>query len=252
MATPARTKKRSDANTASEDRRPSSASVSWWTLQRALLLCAIGAGVVTGAIDLIAGALRPGYNFAFQSISVLSAPGAPTRPFVLGFDLVVDALVIAFAVGLWLSAGQKHAIRALAGLLVSAAVLQSVAVVLFPYHPDEPSSSFANTMNVALMAPSIVGWFLAIVLGAVAFRNWFRWFSISLLVALLVEDFLATAGASLFVAGGHPGSLVGFQERANVYGFYTWVALLALVQLGATLNRGLVPASRRRHQRRLT
>ena len=236
MATLGRIEKRADANAPAHEGRPASASKSLRALERPLLLCAVLAAVVTAANDLIAGSLRPGYNFASQSISVLSAPGAPSRPIALGFDLVVDVLVIAFAVGLWLTADEKRSLRAIAGLLVTSALLQSSAVVFFPFRPGEPTSSLANTLNVAMMAPSIVGWFLSIALGGLAFRNWFRWFSLSILVALFVEDFLATAGAYLFVAGGHPGSLVGIQERANVYSFYAWLGALALAQLKAALN----------------
>ena len=215
------------------------------SVQIALLVCGVVAAVVSAAADLIASAARPGYNLASQSASVLTEPGAPTRTFVVGYNLTVGLLVIAFAIGLWLSAGRKRFLRVIAGVLVIAAMLQGVAVVLYPFHPGEPNSSPANTINVALMAPSVAGWFLAIALGAVAFKSWFRWFSVSLLVALFVEDFLTTAGASWFVAGGSAGSLVGIQERASGYGFYAWLALLSLVQVRAAGPDGAARVQRR-------
>jgi hypothetical protein len=206
-------------------------SQGFGTLQRLLLACGVFGPVVLFATDLFAGMARPGYNFVIQSASVLGAPGAPTRPVVVGLDLVADVLVMAFGVGVWISAGNRRTLRVIGGLLVMTVMLQMVALAFFPFHPGESTSGYANTMNVALMAPSIVGWFLAIAVGAVAFQSWFRFFSIALLVALLVEDVLTTAGASLFVSGGHPGSLVGIQERAMAYGFYVWMAVLALIQL---------------------
>ena len=202
-------------------------------LQRPLLRCGIFASALFCATDVLAGTMRPGYNFATQSMSVLSAPGAPTRLLVLPLDLAANLLVVAFGIGVWRSAGQKRSLRAIGGLLVATAVLQSVAVAFFPFRPAQPTSTIANKMNVALMAPSIAGWFLAVALAAVPFRNWFRFCSIGLLGAWLVEDVLATAGASLFISAGHPGSMVGIQERSMAYGVYAWLILLALVQLRA-------------------
>jgi hypothetical protein len=199
-------------------------------LRRLLLVSGIFASILTYATDLIAGTMRPGYNFARQSASVLSAPDAPTRALVLPLDLVADGLVVACGVGVWLSAGRRRSLRTIGGLLVASAVLQAVAVAFFPFRPAQPASTVANKLNVALMAPSIVGWFLIVVLGAVPFRNWFRFFSVGLLAAWFVEDVLATAGASLFVAGGQPGSMVGLQERSMAYGFYAWLALFAYLR----------------------
>jgi hypothetical protein len=203
-------------------------------VRRLLLVSGIFASVLTYATDLIAGTMRPAYNFARQSASVLSAPDAPTRAVVLPLDLLADGLVVACGVGVWLSAGRRRSLRAIGGLLVASAVLQAVAVAFFPFRPAQPASRMANKLNVAFMAPSIVGWFLIVVLGAMPFRNWFRFFSVGLLAVWLVEDVLATAGASLFVAGGQSGSMVGLQERSMAYGFYAWLALLACVCLRAS------------------
>lgn len=200
---------------------------------RLLLIAGVLAATISFATDVAAGLMRPGYNFASQSSSVLTTLGASSRPFVVGLDLVANALVIAFAVGLWLTAGHKRSPRVIAGLVAGSAVLQSIAVVVFPFNPAGARDDFTNSLNVVLMAPTIGAWILAIVLGAVAYRNWFRFFSIGLLLAWLVEDVLATSGASLLVAGGVPGSLVGLQERSMGYGFWLWVALLAIVQFRA-------------------
>ena len=198
-----------------------------------LLACGVVAAAISFTTDLTAGATWPGYNFVTESASVLTVPGTPSRPFVVALQLAANVLVVAFAYGLWLASGRRRSLKAIAVLVALSAGLQSIAVTVFPFNPDRGTGEFVNTANVVLMAPSIGAWFLAIGLGAFAFRNWFRYLSIGLLLALLVEDVVATAGASLLVAGGHAGSLVGLQERSMGYGFWAWVAALALVQLNA-------------------
>ena len=208
------------------------------TRTQPLLACGVVATAISFATDLTAGTIWPGYNFLTQSASVLTVPGAPSRPFVIALQLAANVLVVAFAYGLWLAPGRKRSLKAIAILVALSAVLQSIAVTVFPFHPDGGTGEFVNTANVVLMAPSIGAWFLAIGLGAFAIRNWFRYLSIGLLLALLVEDLVATAGASLLVAGGHAGSRVGLQERSMGFGFWAWVAVLALVQLGALRSSG--------------
>ena len=52
------------------------------------------ASAATIATDQIAGALTKGYSFVEQSVSELSAVGAPTRALVVPVDLARDMLLI--------------------------------------------------------------------------------------------------------------------------------------------------------------
>jgi hypothetical protein len=195
-------------------------------LRTILLLSGIIAPILYVATDIAAGALLPGYNFASQSTGALSTPGASTRTMVAVLFLVVYSLICVFGATLWLTAGGSWSLRLIAGLLIFSAVLQAVAVAFFPYRPGETVTS----LNTLVQIPSIVGWFLVIALEIVAFHNWFRYFSLGLLLAIVVEDLLATVGASLLVPGGHSGSLIGLQERFQAYGVYLWIALLAVLR----------------------
>lgn len=197
---------------------------------RTLLCAGIAAAILSVATDLVAGALVPGYSYLAQSASALSAPGSSVRALVLPLAIVAGALTLAFAVGLWETSGRKGAARAMALCLGASAGLQMVAVAFFPVHPSESWSSFSNTANLSLMAPSIVGWLLAVALGAVATRAWFRLYSIATLIAFLALDLVATAGLPIAIAG-HPGPLVGVQERTMAYGVFLWQALLAIYRL---------------------
>ena len=220
-----------------------------------LLLTGILGPLLYLVTDLVASSLLPGYSMITQSTSVLSAPGARTRVLVATLFLTVYSLVAIFGATIWLSAGGSWPLRLIAVLLVGSAVLQALGVAIFPYHPGEAPSSPPNVLNLALLVPSIVSWYIVIVLGVVGFENWFRYFSIVLLVPWLAYVVLATVGASFFHPGGHPGALVGAQERSMAYTFYLWMAILAVVQFGSGVvevpglivggTRGLLGISRR-------
>lgn len=97
----------------------------------------------------------------------------------------------------------------------------------FPMHLHEPVSSPANTMHSIVMGVIVVFILLAIGFGAVAFRKWFRFYSIGTILILLV----AGAVAFWLAAAVQPGPWFGVIERINVYGYLLWVAVLAIVLL---------------------
>ena len=197
-----------------------------------LLAAGLLAPILYVGTDLVAATLRPGYSLTSQSISVLTAPGAPTRAVVVLLDLAVSALVCVLGVTVWVSAAGTVPLRAIGCILIASAILQAIAVTFFPYHPGEAAGAPPNTLNVALMAPSIVGWFVAIGIGIAARQDWFRAFSIGLLLAFLGIAVLATTGIALLASSGHPESMVGAQERTTAYGFYLWMALLSIELAG--------------------
>ena len=201
-------------------------------VQKALLACGILAAFVFGGTDVLAGLLRTGYRFDSQSASILSAFGTTTRLLQLPLLLIADVLLTAFAIGVWFSADRNWVLRVTAGLLAGNAVFSVVAVTFFPMHLGEAANSPANTMNVILMGMSVLFFFLAICFGAAASRNWFRYYSIGTILVFFVLDILATLGTKP-AFGGHPGPLVGVQERTMIYGELLWLALQAIVLLRA-------------------
>ena len=200
-------------------------------MSRFFLVCGILSSLLYVGTDILAGMLLEGYHFASRSASELSAFGASTRPLVLPLELAADVLLIAFALGVWISAGNR-ALRVTAGLLAANAITALVAIAFFPMHPGEAVSTFANTMNVVLMGVSVLFLLGAMVFGAVAYRNWFRFYSIGTFLVFFVEDILATLGSPQAIAG-QPGPLVGIQERTMIYGCLLWVVVLAIVLLRA-------------------
>ncbi len=198
-------------------------------LKRVLLICGILSSLLYVGTDILAGTLWKGYIFTDQAISELSAIGAPTRPLVAPLLIIYIVLLLAFGFGVWRSAGRNRALRVTGGLWILIALI-GVAWTPFPMHLGEPVSSFANTVHSVFAGIQVVSTLLAIGFGAVAYRNWFRFYSIGTILTLLIAG---VVGFWLAAAQGGiaPPHWFGVIERINVYGYLQWVAVLAIILL---------------------
>jgi hypothetical protein len=114
--------------------------------------------------------------------------------------------------------------RVIAGLMLGNAAISIAVVTFFPMHIGEPLSA----IHLGLMVVNVIFLqMLTIVIGAVAFQNWFR-YSIGTLLAFLVLTVFGIFVAPQIVPGP-PQS--GLQERVMGYGYLLWQALLSLVLL---------------------
>lgn len=199
---------------------------------KALLGCGIVAAVLLAGVDVLAGLLAPGYRFDARSASELSAAGASTRPLVLSVTLVANALLIAFAVGIWLTAQHSWALRTIAILVAGNAVLSTIAIIFFPAHPDQDALTTANTWNIVVAGLGVLCTVLAIVFGIVANDNFVRYLSIAI-VLLFIAGFIlsvVTTG-SMPSLGEAPSDVIGIQERTMIYSWLVWVTCQAIVLL---------------------
>lgn len=191
-----------------------------------MFFCGILASMLFVATDILAGMLWDGYSFTSQSISELSAIGAPTRSLVLPLNLLFNALLIAFGLGIW-GGSRKRAMRVIAGLLLGNAVISFIVVIFFPMHLGEAVSA----VHLVLMAVNVIFiQMLAIVFGAFAFRNWFRFYSIGTLLAFLALTIFGVFVAPQIIAGPPQ---IGLQERVMAYGVLLWQAMLSIASLRA-------------------
>ena len=81
----------------------------------------------------------------------------------------------------------------------------------------------------------VVCFLVAIGLGAVAFSNWFRYYSIATLAAFA---FLAVLKVYLIplLLPGPDSPTIGLQERTMGFGYFLWVSMLALTVLRRTIG----------------
>jgi hypothetical protein len=198
------------------------------SIQNFLLICGILAVIIYIGADLLAGKLWHSYSFMYQSRSDLAAIGSPVRQIVLPLDIIYNILIIAFGVGVWRLAGILMG-KITAGLLIGHAIV-SIAGLFFPRHLGEIEKSFTNIMNTIFGAASLFLILLAILFGAVAYRNWFRFYSIGTLLVFIILTIFGLYIAPRISLQPYIAP-VGLQERVMICGFLLWVVILAINQL---------------------
>jgi len=204
-------------------------------LRKTLLVCGILSSMLYAAMTVVIAMQWEGYSSASQTISELSAIGAPTRPVWVRLGAVYTVLVIAFGWGIWRSAGRNRALRIVGSLILAYGLLG----VLWPFAPMHLREVLAagggtrsDTLHLVLASVTVLLMLLAIGCAASAFGKPFRRYSIATLAVL------AAFGAMTFVdaprlAANLPTPWVGVWERINIGVFLLWVVVLAVALLRA-------------------
>lgn len=211
------------------------------TRRRVLLACGIASSLVYVVANVAGGLVFDGYSFADQAISELAAIDAPSRPLWTALGIAYDVLLLAFAVGVWMSAGPRRRLRVVAGLLAAIAVIGSFWP---PMHLRGTVTTLTDTLHVVFAAVISVLILLAIGIGAGAFGARFRRTSIASLVLLLVSGSLLFLLYAPRIADDLPTPGLGAIERVNLGLYLAWVVLLAVALLRESLRprrKGAMP-----------
>ena len=112
------------------------------------------------------------YFSASQTISELSAIGAPTRSLWVASAAVYTVLVIAFGWGVWMSAGRIRALRTTGALILAYGSL-GLLWPLAPMHLREVlavgGGTMSDTMHIALASATVLLMLAAMCIAASAF-----------------------------------------------------------------------------------
>jgi hypothetical protein len=198
-------------------------------IRKPLLSCGIAASVLYGMIIWVIQ--YEGYSAISQTVSELSAWGVSTRPLWMVLGSLYDALMIAFAVGVWVSAGEKRSLRIAGGLLFVHGLL-GLAWPFASMHQREVLAAgcgtLADTGHLVLSGMTVTLMFAAVGFGAAAFGWRFRTYSVATIVILLVFGAL-TSLDGVRLAANLPTPWAGLWERISIIGFLVWVVVLAVV-----------------------
>ncbi|HLG71884.1 MAG TPA: DUF998 domain-containing protein [Chloroflexota bacterium] len=199
--------------------------------RKILLVCGIASSVLYVAMNVAGAMLYPGYNAFSQEVSELSAIGAPTRGWWVPAGFVYEVLVIAFGIGVWLSAERKRALQVVGALLVVYGIWNFYWP---PMHQREViaagGSTLTDTLHLVWAGITVFMMFLYIAIGATAFGRRFRWYSIATIV-LLVGFGLLVALTVGGISTGQPTPWAGVIERINIFMDMQWVAVFAVALL---------------------
>lgn len=201
------------------------------SLRKVLLICGFCASLIYPITDIIAGFLYKGYSFNEQSVSELFAIGAPTSKFVVLMFTFYSILLLAFAIGVWLSSGNRRIFSILAGMIGANAINSLILWNFFPMHMRGVTPTFTDTMHIILAINPFI--LISIVLGCVIFKNWFRFYSIGTLLLLFILAFISFSYTPLLIAN-QPTPWLGFTERIAQYSHLLWYLVLAMLLLQST------------------
>jgi hypothetical protein len=202
--------------------------------QKVLLVCGVLSSLLYGA--MIALIRYEGYSLISQVPSELTAIGAPTRPLWMVLGPVYDALIVAFGMGVWMSANRKRALRVVGGLFVGFGILGGLAWPFAAMHQREVlaagGGTWSDTLHVILGLMTVLFMLVAVGFGATAFGKPFRLYSIVTILILFVFGTL-TGLDSPRLQANLPTPWIGLWERISILSFLLWVVVLAAALLRA-------------------
>lgn len=180
----------------------------------------------------VAAALRyDGYSYADQTISELSAIGAPTRTMWVAMGVVYQLLGIGFALGVLQMAGSKRTLR-IAGWLLLVSAVAGAAWWFAPMHQREvlaaDGGDWRDTMHLVMAGVSSLEFFAIMGVGAFAFGRGFRVYTFAAIAVMFVFGMLMNTMVN-DVADNVDTPWLGIWERITVEGAMLWQAVFAAV-----------------------
>lgn len=204
------------------------------TIRKVLLLCGILSSLLYVAMNIFVPMQYEGYNSVTQTISELSAIGAPTRPLWVPLGIVYSLLITLFGWGVWQSALQNRPLR-IAGILLFAYGIIGQGWTFAPMHQREVlaagGETLTDTMHLLVLS-SLSALFMMVSIGfaAAAFGKGFRLYSIATILILIVFGALTGLDAPN-VEANLPTPWLGVIERIMIGVFLLWVVVLAVMLL---------------------
>ena len=212
------------------ERAPASAAA------RALVACGLASTLLYLGIDALGALSYPGYDYAAQTISEMSAVGAPTRTLLAPLYLLYTVLLIAFAFGVRAAAGGKRRLR-ITGALLAAVGFVGLAGAFFPMQMRGNAPTFTDLMHVAYGGVNSLLLLLAIAFGAPAFGRPLRLYSLAPILVMIASG----AGTFLLAPAVAIDALMpylGIVERFLFASFLLWIAALSAMLLRRSRARG--------------
>jgi len=213
---------------------------AWFTRRiwrKALLACGIVGPIGLIVWDVVGSLRYPGYSYVDQTISELSAQGAPTRTFTLVVSSVpYGVLMTAFGAGIWIVAGARRAGRITGAVVAGEALWGFAGGIAFPMatraviaaHQD----TFRNQMHVWYGIGMPILLVLAIGFGSRLLGKRFRAFSYGTIAVMIVFGLVQSLQAG-DLAANRSTPWMGVEERITAYAPMLWYVLLAIGLLRA-------------------
>lgn len=193
------------------------------TLQKALLTCGIAAALLYAAMLVFVPLRWPGYSSASQTISELSAIGAPTRPLWVPLGITYTLLLAAFGWGIWVTTRGHRRLRIAGALLLAYGLL---GLGWPPMHLRGTEPSLTDTLHVVWTMVSLALMLVAMILAGASLGKRFRAYTIVTIALFLVFGGLTFLEAPE-LAANLPTPTIGIWERFNAVASQVWLIVFA-------------------------
>jgi Protein of unknown function (DUF998) len=185
-------------------------------VRKALLACGALSGLVYIGWNELAALQWAGYSRVSNAISELHLTGSSSKWLLDPWGIVYNALLLAFGIGVWRSAQSRRALQVVGGL-------QILAGATLPLWMLFGEASLAAHVKLSVIGISTMLGSMAF--SAVAFRGWFRLYSL-ISVAAVVTLFGLALSYVPEVNAGHPTPFLGLDERIAVGAYFLWLFVL--------------------------
>jgi hypothetical protein len=200
-------------------------------VRNSLLICGILSSLLYVAMNIFIPMLFPGYSTASQTVSELSAIGAPTRSLWIILGIVYAILMVAFGWGVRESAGQRQSLRIAGTLLIVYAI---IGLFWPPMHQREMlaagGGTLTDTMHIVFTVISVILMLVVIAFCAASLGKRFRRYSIASVLVLFIFGIL-TGLDSPQLQANLPTPWIGVWERISIGAYLLWVIVLTIVLL---------------------
>jgi uncharacterized protein DUF998 len=198
-------------------------------LRKSLLICGVLSSLLYLLMNIIVPLEWPAYSSASQTISELSAVGAPTRPLWVLLGFAYTLLVIAFGCGVWTAAPRNRSLR-IVGALMIVYGLTGLIWPFAPMHLRGAEFTPSDAMHIVLGGVTVLLMLLATGFGAAAFGKRFCIYSVATLVTVVVFGVWTGLDAPR-IAANLPTPWIGISERISLGVYLLWIVVLATVLL---------------------
>jgi len=212
-------------------------------MRKALLVCGIVSSLYYVAVNLYVPTQWDEYDIAAQTVSELSAIGAPTRALWVRLVLPYPLLLIAFGLGVWLSSESNRRLRIAGGALMAHGVL---GIYWPPMHlrGAVPGMPLTDILHIAWAGVTLLLMLVAIASGALTLGRRFRIYSVLTVVVFVVFGTL-TGIEGPRIAANLPTPRIGIWERINITAFMLWVIVFTAALLRRPPRKSLSEFSER-------
>jgi hypothetical protein len=196
------------------------------SITRLLVACGAISSLHYVVADGVTALSYPGYDYAGQAISEMSAIGAPTADLLAPLNTLYSILFALFGAGVWIAAGDRRKLRWSAGFMIALAAL-SVGWAFSPMHTRGAELSMTDTMHLVMSAASVSLLVAIILSGGAAFGRRFRLYSAASVLVMIGFGYLTTLDVPR-VAAGEATPWLGLNERLSFLAWLLWMAVLSL------------------------